>query len=353
MMRFLIHRKFTSDYFQHTTQSLLSYILLNVKHPQNNPEIFDRYDEVAMEPGSWLIVPVTPTHINEKRAWPEGFMDFMLKNPQLNILLDFSGEPYTHTLIDGNESTLLQRTWHRLKNRSGHVVVVNGSIKFSRAPQHIMGMPAQLLHHSVFSKEYYGHFYSQDNRIIKNVFKYATHDFLCLNGRSDPSRTALVNRFLDSSQSIIYSLDRSELNNWGTEIFWYMNRSIPVEKVCDSRIYVCTETFNGTANMFITEKTAKAFAMGKPFVIMGPVGIHKQLSEWGFDLFTDSQHDDTGIAGNYIDWAFFQAMKIKENYSAGRYLDSCLHNLELFHSTQFQRRLLSEYLLEPLSENYT
>ena len=174
-----------------------------------------------------------------------------------------------------------------------------------------------------------------------------------MNGRIDPNRTALVNRFLDSSQSIIYSLDNSELKNWFTEIFWYLNRSIPVEKVCDSRIYVCTETFSGTRNMFITEKTAKAFAMGKPFVIMGPLGIHKQLSEWGFHLFTDSQQDDTGIADNFIDWTFFQAMKIKENYSADKYLDSCLHNLELFHSIRFQRKLLEDYFLNPLSENYT
>jgi hypothetical protein len=172
MMRFYIHKYYTSDFFQHTTQSLLSYILLNIKHPQNDPVIFDRYDEVETEPGSWLIVPVTPTHIPENKVWPEGFMDFILKNPQLNILLDYSGEPYNNTLINGNESTLLQRTWHKLKNRSGHVVVVNGSIRSSKAPEHIMGMPAQILHHSVFSKEYYRHFYSQDNRIIKNVFKY-------------------------------------------------------------------------------------------------------------------------------------------------------------------------------------
>jgi len=88
--------------------------------------------------------------------------------------------------------------------------------------------------------------------------------------------------------------------------------------------------------------------MGKPFVIMGPIGIHKQLSDWGFKLFTDSQHNDTNNLYDDVEWTFDQAMQIKEKYSAENYLDLCLFNLELFHSVEFQRKLLQEYLLTPL-----
>ena len=349
-MKFYIHSVFTESIFHHTSQSLLSYILPNVDHNLYDAIVFVDYNDVIAEPGSWLILPCTP---GSDRKWPENFLDFILKNKQLNILLDYSGEPYDKIVVDPDlESTqLINRCLSMLQDRTGHVVIIDGSLDKNNLSKHIFGMPAQLIHHSIFTKEYYQHFYSIDNRIIKNVFKYATHDFLCLNGRSDPVRTSLVNRFLDSSQSIIYSLDRSELSNWGTELFWFLHRSIPVEKVCDSKIYIGTETITGSRNMFITEKTAKAFAMGKPFVIMGPLGIHKQLSEWGFRLFTDSQHDDTDIS-DVVEWTFDQAMKIKENYSTENYLHLCLHNLKLFHSVQLQRRLLSDYLLKPLSKNY-
>jgi len=240
---------FTHDYFKYVSQSLLIYILPRVNHELYDCEIVDDYKSIQADLNTWLVVPYT---VGAEKHWPVNFLDFLSKNNQLNILIDWSGEPWETRL----GSTLL----NRFKNRSGHVVLVHGELTVKNKynlPENVLGMPAQIIYHSIFSKEYYQHFYGRNFALIKNVFKFATHDFLCLNGTSDPRRTALVNRFLDSSQSIIYTLDRSELSNWKDAILWFLSRSLPVEKVCDSKIYVATETFggnNGGNKMFITSQ---------------------------------------------------------------------------------------------------
>ena len=342
-MKFYVHKQLACEDFEYKTQSLLGYILPRIDHKEYDAVYVNDYSDIVAETNSWLIVPCTQS---SDKHWPAGFMDFIIKNNQLNILLDFSGEPYCDIECqpDPDSDILVSKCLGLLENRSGRVVLFHGSLNKEFFCENTFGMPAQLIHHSIFSKENYRHFYGMENEIISNVFNYATHDFLCLNGRECDIRTDLINRFLDSSQSIIYSLDRSELINWDPHLRWYLNRSLPVEKICDSRIYVATETFTGD-HLFITEKTAKAFSMGKPFVIMGSVGIHRQLKDWGFHIFTDGHREDTD---DVVNWTFNQAMQIKENYSAPYYLDPCMHNLSLFHSASFQKKLLQEYFLAPL-----
>ena len=340
-MKFYIHSNFTDDAFVYKTQSLLSYILPRVKHGLCETIIVDELAEIVPQQDAWCVVPCTGGYTETERYWPENFVQYITAHSELNVLLDYSGEPH---IEQEKPTALAEKCLELFSNRAGHTVFLHGTLGRDRG-NHI-GMPGQFLHHSIFSKEHYTHFHSIDNQLIRNVFDFATHDFLCLNGRSDSRRTAIVNRFLDAGESIIYSLNNSELSNWGSYIFGYLNRSIPIEKVLDSKIYVATETIVGADHLFISEKTAKAFSMGKPFVIMGPKNIHKQLRDWGFDLFTDTQHE-TEI-DDFIEWTYNQAVEIKQNYSAENYLASCLYNLTLFHSETFHRKLLHDYLLLPL-----